>query len=681
VIPTLETVDVATEEVLDRIGGTDSVPARVPVVGPPGAGKSWLMSRLASLLEERKLVPIRAVAPDLDLDASIHLALQLAGDLRKGGANGALEPLLSVETPWEARCAAIKAAVGDIERSVILLDLPPSWSRTGTESSDPFTTRRWCTELIDALLDCARPFVLAVEQKGLARELLHGWAPPVELRPRSEGRALLAQREAWGQLAEDAKSVSDVLGDAAADKSPLELRILVALQALGLRAEKAREASTKGILGLVGLLLEAADRNEEFGRAWAVAALPRFSVDPHRMEDLLRDFAGTGDLAYRILRDALLIPDLEAGGLTLHPILRNRAPLHLVGDLQSAHARLADAFAANLSDLVDRVSALCRLETAYHAARARRADLVHRVAADQWQVCVLAREISLAGDLEKALEIYRSLLDRFPKNTYAREYVAFHLERLGRDLDTAEQNFRRAADEELGHPWWARRFVEALVRRGRIADAIDEWRRRTATFLDDLEDESRATHLAKNYHFGIARRFLSRGALRETREVLEAVPEAIRDRDDELRSIWNDLLLTEEAEQLGGSVFPRTVRFETRWSRPHVREEIADRRSFSAWYPGKIDEIGDDEIRVLLGHRVNGHAELFHSTVSLQQFQDAARVKVPEDVEEGQFLEVYMLDAGTARERSEIALYPRPQRGGIRLLLGTLGTPLDDFDA
>ena len=685
-IPWLKSVNDAAERLADRItANVGGAPVRALVTGVPGSGKSTVLDRLGALLEGAGRAPIRAIGPDPDLDTPVHLALQLTGDLRKHEVNGVLDPVATRTASWVQRCSALQQGLQSLPTAVVLVDLPPSWSRSASAIADPFESRGLWFEFMEQLLRLDVPVVIAAERRNVldafesARTFDKTW-----LEPESESGLLSSDDGSWGDLAENAGRTGHLLGERSEALSPLALRVAVALNALGSDDQSIVRAADKGIHGLVNELRKRACGNP-FERAWALAALPRFTIDPTLLQTLVTKAVNVGDVAFRVLRDALLLPQPDEGGVALHPLLRSRAPFEALGDaLRPAHARLAAAHQQSMNGLQSRDDALHRLEAAHHGAKAGDVDLVRSVAIDAWQLCVLARELSLAGDFVEALAIYEGVLAESPDNNYAQHYAAYHLERLGQEPDRAEALFRGAARNQPRNDWWIRRLCEALVRRGRIGEAMDEWRRGTSRLVDDPEDHRRNKALAKNYHLGVARRLLSRGALVEAREVLESVPEDIRNSDPELSSLSNDLEHMEESERLGGAVFPRSVEFAARWAGPQVRPEIGDRPSLRAWYPGYIEAIDDNEVTLVLADRGSvedgSTAALFRSSLGLQQFCEAARLKSTE-AEPGQFVEVYILDDGTQDGRTEVAVHPRPRRGGLRLLMGTLRTvPLDDYD-
>jgi tetratricopeptide (TPR) repeat protein len=650
-------------------------PPRIQLVGPSGTGKSTALRRAFSELASQECATAMAVdLPDLDLDGHLHLAMQTSGALRDHGVNGVVERVFARDVPWAERRDGLKEGMGEVGRPVLFVDIPSSWGRSPA-TADPFSVRGEAIELLRHLLDAGAGLVLAVEHTATVPGLFEDVpARTMKLGPGSPAGAILEDAQRWRSLEQSASSLAEVLGSSGRRATPLEVRLAVALTGLGRPAVEAQRALEAGLGALLRALLDqASGPARSLHRLWAMASMFRAPVAPSLLDELAETIGEDRSDGFAIMRDALLIP-MEGSGLELHPALRGSAPARALNEQERAelHQYISEALAKSGVGSSTQASVRNELEVVYHAALGMNEERVLERAVDGWQLCLLARELSWRGDLRAALGLYERVLRvNVPTNAYAMQYAAYHMERLGWSPRLALTYFSRCADLEPSNPWWVRRHVEALIRRGRLRDAMSAWRGGLARLTEDVPEGLARGWLAANYHCGVARLLLSRGALEEAREVLQSVPEAVRARSDELRGLWDDLRLMEEVDELGGAVFPRTVPFDHRWDGPHTRTDVTDRPDFVTWFPGRVEEITEDSVVLLLAQRdADGAVELFHMELGLQEFQEMVQRWIDPGLV-GRFVELLVFTGGDGM-RQVVALHPASPRGPRSVRVGPL---------
>lgn len=646
---------------IERWGSTNEPPSFL-LHGRPGGGKTTALVALGQELGRRSYRPLLVSPPELALDAPLHLAVQLASALRSHGANGALDVVADRGADAGEKNAAILDELGKVERGVLLLDLPRSWSTSSHDSGDHFARARGRAVVSDLLVRACEKRVPVVLAAGDHWPWPEQVAEPRNIHVRGGCDSdVLRDGTQWGAFADIAARLDGLLGDRAGDLSPIELRTAITLLALDYSEADVRIACFGGLRALLLLLGEEVQRRPALRDALRALSLVRFPLEPSVIDEVLA--AGGPSVRgpvreWQIIKETLLIE--RSGGLVLHSSIRSLQELQSVGR-GSFDKLVHDTIAAALAPLdktpllASRDSAIRALERLHHAAAALRRDVVEGEAFDDAQICELARSLSLAGRKEEALDLYETVLTRSPHHAYARAYVPYHLDHLGRDPLRAETLFRESYEDEPANPWWARRYVCCMIRRGRIVEARDVWLEALGRVAANEDDDERGEWLARNFHAGIARDLLSRGALEPAREVLSAIPGSVRRSNVEIEEMWNRLCHMEEAEHLGEAVFPLTIPFEGRWNGPHLQSLRTEGQPVDAWYPGRVVGLGDPVTLVLAEPPESGEdARLFQSEMPRESFLACARRSSLDAVSTGQFLEVVVTGSDTRIELHQV---------------------------
>lgn len=677
--PLLPSAENVRDRVIKRLEAWQPADAPAPAFllhGRAGAGKTTVLLELREQLD-RRYHPLLVSPPDLDLDAPLHFAVQMASGLRAHGANGALDVVVDRNASGLAKETALLEELKKLDRPLLLIDAPRSWATRPNDSGEQVALHDRVATMLSSLLSQAEqrkiPFVLAMRGH---LSLPEGVARPerIEVHPGSAGTDFLCDRTHWGALADIASRLAALLGPRAEERSPIELRVAVALLALQYSDSDVRTASFKGLKALLKLFAEEVEHRATLRTALRVLSLARFPLDAALVDALLAEQGANhsgSEREWLVVKDALLME--QEGGLVLHSSIRSmhdREPVDQAVDEVRVHAFIAEALARSTADaplLASRDQAMRKLERLYHAGRGLQRDVVLHEAIDDAQICTLARAFSLAGKKRDALELYETVLARAPQHGYARAYVAYHLDKLGREPLRAEALFKASYDAEPTNPWWARRYVCCLIGRGRLSAARDTWREAAGRWSDDDDDDDRAEWLARNFHLGIARQFLSRGALEPAREVLTEVPEQVRRSNGEATELWNQLLHMEESDSLGGAVFPLHIPFSERWNGPHLGGPTVSDGPIDAWYPGKIVGLGAQvSLRLAEPPAPGGQPQVLCAEMSPEDFLECARRSSLDAVSMGQFLEVVVSGAAT-----RIELHP-VRRRGLPVVVGFL---------
>lgn len=611
------------------------------VLGEPGTGKSTVLDRIAEHIEATGRPCLRMSPTSSDLDGPANALAQAAAGMRELRINGVLDPILDPRASFSIkRDALVRGLRSAPENTVVLLDIPDSWARPSRQSRDGGTFSFQGHELIHDVLACGHSHRIVC---AAARRLEGIDAESVSLE-RGHGDELLATIE-WGPCRAAAESLPSIVAPPILRKlTPLELRVAVALRELDVDPRVISNCCRAGWPELRRMLGGAVRVRDWLNEAFFVLSHIRVAVGPKLLLNLLDICTGDDEPASRrLLMHTLLMPGDER--LVFHARLRevetrlDDARAHELAE--HAHRRLAGAW-ESLASRSTWQGMVAWWESLHHwAASGDEARLDDIPDTSMWTT--LGRTRSLRGDYETAVRAFRRALDLQPSDSYAHEYLAFNLDRLDRDLVEAEQHFRRAVELDPENPWWNRRLVEALQRRGKSDTAWEAW---LAT-LEQLGDIAAPSEwLQRNLHWGVCRGFLARGQTELAAGVLEGVP-----RDtwiDELARLWNTVCHRREADILEAAVFPEYLEFETRWSGPRLG---GDEARPHRWFPGRIVAIDEHEVLLELAEPPSRSTppQVVGLELDRSDFFEQANLPRNATVRVGTFLELHVHDDETQR--------------------------------
>ncbi|NJK32181.1 MAG: hypothetical protein HC927_07115 [Deltaproteobacteria bacterium] len=618
------------------------------LIGAAGVGKTKILHQVADDIEDAGTPVIRLYPPGEDLDGPASALTQAAASMREQGINGVLDPIYDPSATFEHKLDAFRQGLMTLDDgAAVFFDVPSSWSWSDGRSSDATTIGLRGQQIINALL-------LARGDKQIL--LASSSSLPLGLESRRVGilpaREFLAHTN-WGNHAETAQQVIALLPTHEhATLNPLELRALVALAALG--ALDIRSAIAGGFREIRQQLIIRITQHSWLAEAFLTLGEMRFPVSASLKDRLLEICEGETHDHRRLLDEVLLLED--SGKWMFHPRLRV-SPKEVGVSAQRASALIKQANIELARGWADLVHGDWR--TVWDGTVAKGESIHHWAEADEEQkivdmtdvstLMVLGRRRSLEGDYDGAVQAFRRATGISPNESYAHEYLGYNLDRLGKELRAAEAAFRRAVELDPTNPWWNRRLIQALQRRGKLAAAWSAW----LDALHAVVGSGEANEwLQRHLHVGVARGFLDNGEADKALRVLNSIE---RERwCDEFIPIFNVARHWLEAEELDASVFPEHLPFETRWEGPKLG--VDEPRS---WYPARVSEAGDDEVILECAEAPTAGARprIFTLTLTTSEFRKLAALPSDAPVEVDQFVELHVDYEG----RRRIFLHPNVQ--------------------
>jgi len=599
--PRLPQVEALVERLADSISGQDPrSDAAWLVEGVATAGKSTALRMLADELRERGQIPVVVGPPAHALDAGPMALAEIAGGLKDAACvNGETDILRDGAVPLTEKIKRVRQWIIDSSDGVVLLlDEPSSWP-------DPF-------DQTQHFADHARLVVAELVRDIQCRRVLTGDAPEgmsflsrERLGESSESRTFLTDQEAWGDLAQAASELQDSAGDQLRQLSPLQLRLLVALVyvtsieevrdvlALGVRSRRALSRR------LLKALMEAGDYKDLL-RAWRKLAHIRRPF----AEELLGTIAGKlSKRSETLLRNCLLYE--VDGSFLLHETLRRDAAA-IARDPEDDYReyRQLSKYYRDLRDDAEQRDSGEALPTAldgfYYAARAGDPKLLDRDPYFADQLDMLGKTLSYElHRYEQAADVFERALKMDDGDDYAHHYLAYNLDRLGRDAERVEGHYRVAIELNRTHPWWRARLVQFLLTRGRTAAARDEWDRA----LDELDGGERTGDVTfyETLHGWVADVVLRRGQLPFADFVLAEVPLNVRTESSQITALIRRLRALQLA-QADGAYVPAQYLVKDWWKNgPFLLSRRIDQPQdvpLRRWLAGRIECIDEHEIEL-----------------------------------------------------------------------------------
>jgi len=637
------------------------------VTGDVGTGKTLVLEGLAEQADLEGRRCIRLSPPSSDLDGPANALAQGAARMREFGANGVLDPIFDPKASFDTKLDALVQGLDLSEDALVLVDVPESWARPSRANSSGGTFAYRGHRLVrEILARGGRHRVVLAAPGGFD-------APEAEefQLSRDYGNELLGAIE-WGQFSDTAASLGELVPRAELRKlTPLELRVAVALRAFELDERLLKNACRGRWPELRRMLQGQVQSRPWLHEAFFVMSHARIGVGQQLLENLLALCDGrdaTGSQA--VLKEVLLMP--EGVHATFHPRMRKvdtqLAPQRQVELADQVNRQLAQAW-ESIAARDSWQGVVAWWESLHHWAEAGEDERLSE-APDISMWTTLGRRRSLWGDYETAVAAFRRALELQPDDSYAHEYLAYNLDRCKQGLVEAERGFRRAVELDPENPWWNRRLVQALQRRGKIDAAWDAWIAALGR-LEGVADPS--IWMQQNLHEGVCKGFLIRGQPELAAAVLESVPRVSWTHG--LERLWNTVCHRREAAELEAAVFPETVDFETRWRGPRLGTGLEP----AQWYPGRIIAVDDDaaELELELAEPpLPGQVpELFTLVLGREEFLEQAELPARAVLLPGIFLELHLEDD----ESQRIYLHPNSRVPGRQKGASPSADLLDDF--
>jgi len=642
--PLLADVLKVAEQLTDAIA--ESAPGRdalFQVTGPPTSGKSSLLAEVMSRVGQ-PLIPVLVAPPASSFDTPAVVLGQVAAALVENGLVDGEFEAWKEPGPWAVKLATVREWLDkSSERVVLLIDEPERWPSRSLED------RRFATHAVEVsrmLIErttCRR--VVAGSERG--SEAANGWVPDLARRfplKRSTGDvAWLHDSTTWGPLADAAARFADAAGEEMARLSPLDVRLLVGLVAVGSLEEALnclrRSTSRREFARALARRLEQEARLQSATQLWARLALLRRPFSPalaHTLglEELPED-------VQTLVRRCLLFETRD--GLVLHDTLRLDAAEHrwlTEDDKRTWHGKIAVHYAQVFKD---RRSLLDEMEAFYHATLASDSALLQQlrpVFSDQLDA--MGREISRTKhDYQGAVKVFQRSLEWDDTNDYAHHYLAFNLDVQGRDARRVEKHYERAIELAPDNVWWHSRWVNYLITRGRTAAARDAWQ--SALDALGLPDPDAPSEIYENLHLWVARLLIHRGQLDFASEVLDGIPARVRQDHLGLRAMAR-LLQSLITVRAGRALFPLSIREPDWWNGPHLSaKQDHDGSPLRHWLAGRVDAVDEGTIFLVVAappRNSSAQPEYCSLEMTFQDFDRASRDDRARDLSAGRFVEV-----------------------------------------
>ncbi|MGV8124658.1 MAG: tetratricopeptide repeat protein [Candidatus Xenobiia bacterium LiM19] len=632
------------------------------IVGPASAGKSTALRRLyGRLSQENNIVPILVAPPIGTLDAAAIATIQVGGRMHEAGRiNGKLSKLLNPRLPWEEKIRELEESLIETREDLILLcDKYRQW-RLETDEGDHWSL--FVDGLLSLLIDRIRCKRVVTQEEKDFRFIRH-----IHLRPSSEVEKWLQDADAWGSLKDAAASL--LRGDLPllANRSPLEIRLLVALTALSSSEQAFSVARNPGPAEIAETLAAHVERNDELAslkESWATLALVRRSLT----EDLLLEYQPGDPLSLDILRNCLLYKEGEQ--FYLHDILkRNDWCRRWLGeyDCINRHHALADFFKTSSDDSSLTTSSLVdKMETLYHATLALETNEEYQQGLFfVEQLDSMARSFSLMGHYDFASEIYRKSIEFQPQNDYGHHYLAYNLEQQHSSPMDVERHYRQAIEINSRNRWWWPRYILFLIRRGRELDARRAWSEAMESIC--FSEREAGSEYYEKLHKPVAGLLLSRGLLEFAEEILSTIPDGILKREPFSTLVARLLALKEVRDY--GSFLPAALVQPDWWLKdPPLPRQLKDGFKLEEWLACRVDGVKQDEsFSVQAARVILDQHERPQTVTAIISWDDIDRWSMGflSSVELGDFLTIglYRKPDGNPQlrlHRHELALCPLP---------------------
>lgn len=627
--------------IADQLQGHGRQNGLLVIAGGETSGKSALLRELDSRLRGCSRKPILVNPPAKELDAGPVALLQLGVGLRQHGViDGGLDELTSQELDWTAKIEKAQGWLAEFSRTeegVLLLDEPLDWpSRSGEEQR----FRKPAEDVAQMLLN-QRSLQLVIA--GRAPAYLHcDHSHPANLG--GDRTRWLTSPEQWGRVAVAAAELAE-LGQGLERLTPLEIRLLVALQALGehgrLRPLLSRPTSRRRISAELCGALTARPNLAPIRKTWAKIALVRGALD----EELLAELVGS-DLdaqAKDLVRCCLLYS--EGHSSFMHETLRRDAAQRgwlQQDELRSIHHWLAEhyreAFRGSERELV------AEAEAYHHAMATGDPDFV-----DGFREFFVEQLDALGKVLSYEMEQYATAVNVYeravrwdPKDDYAHHYLAYNLDVEGREAKRVDRHYRQALDLESANAYWHSRWITFLITRSRLAEARQAWDE--ALDALGLPDEHRSGWIYERFHIWVARLLIHRGQLDFARDVLDAIPKDVRKAHLGMKALARRLEALLEAQRVA-AVFPLWLEpREALATGPHLAAELDDDgRPLQDWRPGRIDAVDEGKVHLIIAEppaAEDGEPVYSSMTLSREEFDRLSRDDRARQLEAGKFIEI-----------------------------------------
>ncbi len=602
-----------------------------------GVSKGALLERIPQALQKAGLLPLVISPPRHSPDTAPAVLVEVGVGLKRHGViNGDLMSLKDPSTPWNQKLDRVGRWVESAKKRIVLIcDEPLNWPSGEMEDT---LFRDHSIEVVKFLL------------WGSFRRVILGDVPPL-LRPLDAYgyrvtdpiREFVSQVEGLS-IKPEAKWLAEELIRKGSTVTPLQFRLLISIAALDRSWLDIdwfeRPPASIDLVDTIAHMMEKKQDLAGVRKLWATLSLVRRPFSKDLLTDLGFDLISP--LAREVFEICLLTTAPE--GYELPGVLKldeRRFRPDRRGLWQGDHVRLADYYTRVFQKLESNEDAgymLLEMEAFHHATSSADSNLLNRLSpffVDQLDA--YGRAVSLAGNRGLAVKIFEKAVCWDPNDDYAHHYWAYNLDYDGIKPVEVEEHYQRAIDLKSSRPLWWSRWITFLITRGRAAEARAAWGRAVeALKLTSVRDN---LWMYQDLHKWVARLLLHRALLDFAEDVLHNVPDELLIQDAGFRALERRLIaLREENEH--GMVFPMWIRPEEWWEGPHLAPRRVDDRSLRLVLPGKVEDIGDEGVRLRVARRSNGQTQYGYLVLTVNEFNSSTQDERVAQLTPGRFLEV-----------------------------------------
>lgn len=634
-----ETANRLAEEIVD------GEPSVMQIKGDVSVGKSTLLRRIRSKLSDAGKHPILVSPPSGALDVASITLTQLASQLYNGHPTSSeVSELIRSQEVQASKKHKILAdwLVEGKDKFVLLCDDPTNWE---AKIEDYPGSSESLAALYRTLLDTEglRRVVTGYLPDGRSAANIH-W-----LKANSDPEEWLQSRPSWGDyLADHAQKLWEELSDELRERTPLVIRLMVGLVALGEAPSSLAKMYRKSLAEKLWDRCEEDPQLAPLCDAWSSLALVREGFRPNLLQVL--DAPDESLDAGQLLRHCLLFK--EDGHFMLHEMLRYDAKRSATAAKRKlAHAKIASDYYRPLFENAADGDVLSQaltyeMEAYYHAAASGKvpADLKPFFAE---QLNLLGRYLSEQEEqYSQAAEVFSRAIGWEPEDDYAHHYRAYNLDRLGKQPQDVDLHYRKAIELRNDHPWWWSRWICFLLTRGRVENAEAAW----SDAVDALAPESDFPNrqVFSELHAHVLVLALHFGQLNFAERVLRDIPKAVVSQDGQLLACQKRLHAFRLAEE-HRAVVPLPYLKEGWWNEGPFRlyPELRTGHKLVRWFAARVKAVGEEMVDVHIAEiPVENSTEpsVLFSSLPVEQLHGWA--VMPLKPQEGDYWEIGVYDRG-----------------------------------
>ncbi len=635
-----EMVQEQAERLADQVAASKGT-SLTTVVGGEGYGKTTLLCHMRERLEQKGFVPVLVSPAREAMDTGPAAMVQIGAALEQAGMiDGQFARLKDARARWSDKMAILSRWIESKHDSVVLLcDEPDRWPisadaearHASYNNGHTMEIGRWATREAPC-----RRVATTTWSDNPAR-------PDVHIVPQMD---LPLSDLDLGPLRPLVQELEKRLGARLSRINFLEMKLLVAFAAVTSVDRSAQfQADWPGAKRIAGAVANALQAAPEW--CSVVRLAEKIALVRNPFVGTLLEQMGIGDLAEHqrnVLLYGILQPWNEA--FALHP---------LIGGVLTARSDLTDQerLAAHRAimayfreSLLEGNGARCHaaereLEGYYHAASCGERDSgFEAFFPDQYHTMgrVLSKEYK---DYAAAAEVFGMAIQLDDQDDYAHHYLAYNLDCAAGDRKRIRKEYLRAIELNAKHPWWWSRWVNFLITTGRLPEAKREWSRA----MDALGSGGGRTadFVYEALHLWVARLLLHRAQLDFAEEVIEDVPNDLREKHTGFRAL-DRLLKAMGIAARGRGVFPVHIDPKDYWSsHPHLEfPEDYEGLSMHSWNPARVEDVDDQSVRLIVGKHDSYSDTTTYGRIELpvDRFDEASKDEKADQLVSGRLLEL-----------------------------------------